>query len=200
MKIIVIDNKQYELLTIREAFIPSVDPRRSYVEVGSKFYPIFYGTAGNAHGIYLVNSVLYTIVTNDPTGKFETARYSIVDFNNIQSMVEMYEKNNQLNTIMKETLIPDKEDIIYYHEIQNKESNLMKALQMFLNSKQITPIRYADRFANYPNTIRILNKDRVSIDKFMEFITAMDGKATITIENKSDDVANPIPSPITMEL
>lgn len=197
-----INNKQYELLTIQEAFMPTVDSRRSCVEVGTKFYPIYYGTAygGCPHGFYLVNSVMYTLKTNDPNDDYEISKYPIIDFNNIESMAEMYERNNQLNMIMKEALIPDKEDPIYYHEIQNTESNLMKALQMFLNSKQIMPIRYSDRFNNYPNTIRILNKDRVSIDKFMEFITNMDAKATITIENKSPDVANPIPSPIVMEL
>lgn len=200
MKIIVIDGKQYELLSINEMFLPTVDPRRNFVELGNKFFPIYYGTVTNNHGVYLINNWGYRVVDNDPDGKYDIDKYSVVDFNNIESMVEMYEKNNQLNTIIKESLIPDKEDEIYSHEIQTNESNLMKALQMFLNSKQITPLRYASRFANYPNTIRILNKDRISIDKFMEFITNMDAKATIIIENRDPDVANPIPSPITMEL
>lgn len=200
MKIIVIDGKQYELISIEEVFLPTVDQRRNFVEIGTKFFPIYYDTVANNHGIYLINNWGYRLVVNDPDGNYDIDKYSVIDFNNISSMVEMYEKNNQLNTIIKETLIPDKEDDIYYHEIQNNESNLMKALQMFLNSKQINPLRYSSRFANYPNTIRILNKDRISIDKFMEFINNMDAKATIIIDNKDSDVANPIPSPITMEL
>lgn len=200
MKIIVIDGKQYELISIEEVFLPTVDQRRNFVEIGTKFFPIYYDTVANNHGIYLINNWGYRLVVNDPDGNYDIDKYSVIDFNNISSMVEMYEKNNQLNTIIKETLIPDKEDDIYYHEIQNNESNLMKALQMFLNSKQINPLRYSSRFANYPNTIRILNKDRISIDKFMEFINNMDAKATIIIDNKDFDVANPIPSPITMEL
>jgi hypothetical protein len=34
----------------------------------------------------------------------------------------------------------------------------------------------------------------------MEFMNNMDGKATIIIENADDDVANPIPKPIVIEL
>ena len=206
MKIILIDGKQYDLMTIAEAFegIDTLEPRRCYIEIGSRFYPVSFnmGNAYNVppkHGVYILSSLLYVPV-DDGTPQWNLSNYQIIDFNNMQTISDAYNEINKMSELAKETLIPSSDDEINKYEITNEQTNLLKALLMFVNSKEIVCRRYADRFDNYPNTIRILKKKNISIDKFMEFINNMDGKATITIENADDDVANPIPKPIVIEL
>lgn len=203
MKVIIINNAHYELVDLNTAIMGNSVPERSFIEFGTKFYPIFYNTMPEAnnpkHGVYIVPGLFYRIVT-DNSPEWELSSYQVLDFNAIQSMVDMYEKNNQIDNILAAKLIPDAGDNIYYHEIQNDESSLMVALQMFMNAKQVNPLLYSDRIKNYANTIRILNKKEVSHNKFMEFMDAFDGKVTITIENRDDNCPNPISSPIVVEL
>lgn len=206
MKIILIEGKQYDLMTIQEAFegIETLDPRRCFIEIGTRFYPVSFNMhAAYAyppkHGVYILSTLLYVPV-DDGSPYWNLCNYQIIDFNNIDNISDVYAKTNMMSELAKETLIPSADDKIDKYEITNDQTNLLKALLMFVNSKEIFCRRYADRFDNYPNTIRILKRKNISIDKFMEFITNMDGKATITIENADDDVANPIPKPIIMEL
>lgn len=203
MKVIIVDGKQYDLLSLEEAMNTPLEPKRCFVYIGERFYPISF-TMADAYVapeqcLYLMPAFAY-IPVDDGDPKWNISNYRVIDFDNAVSMADMYAQTNKLSELTKESLIPDADDKLDYYEITNDQSNLLQGLLQFINSKQILCRRYADRFDNYPNTIRILGKDKITIDKFMEFMNNMDGKATIIIENADDDVANPIPKPIVIEL
>ena len=203
MKIIIVEGKQYDLLSLEEAMNTPLEPKRCFIYIGERFYPISFNMADayviSEQCIYLMPAFAY-IPVDDGDPKWNISNYRVIDFDNAVSMADMYAQTNKLSELTKESLIPDADDKLDYYEITNEQSNLLQGLLQFINSKQILCRRYADRFDNYPNTIRILGKDKITIDKFMEFMNNMDGKATIIIENADDDVANPIPKPIVIEL
>lgn len=203
MKIIIVEGKQYDLLSLAEAMNTPLEPKRCFIYIGERFYPISFNMADayvtSEQCIYLIPAFAY-IPVDDEDPKWNISNYRVIDFDNAVSMADMYAQTNKLSELTKESLIPDADDKLDYYEITNEQSNLLQGLLQFINSKQILCRRYADRFDNYPNTIRILGKDKITIDKFMEFMNNMDGKATIIIENADDDVANPIPKPIVIEL
>lgn len=203
MKILIVNNIQYELIDLNSALQLSYefDFSKTLVEFEGRFYPVIIGYPNPMkHGLYLVPQVLYRLVTIDnPT--WYISEYTLMDFNNIQSIADIYQQSNCLNNIVKPSLIADNKDKIYHHDISNNETSLMTALHLFMNAKQVDIDLYADRMKDFSNNKRLLkNKLEVSHKKFMEFMEAFDGKAKIVIENAEPNVPNPIPEPIIVEL
>lgn len=106
--------------------------------------------------------------------------------------VRRMENTMLTNTIAENQFIPN---------ISGKETPEMKALKLAIIEKQIDLDLYAERFGdNYPNDKRQFKGDSVTLFMIKRFCSCLDMKATITIEDKSPDVPNPIGRKISVSL
>ena len=69
----------------------------------------------------------------------------------------------------------------------------MAALKEAINGKQIDLANYEYKFGtNYNNDMRLLSKPDITMNKLKSFLNKLDLKASIVIEDASDDVPNPL--------
>lgn len=168
------------------------------VQYKDKLYPTR-GQNEKSPGVYENNTYTYLI---HPSEK-EEDKYStenIIDFNS-KTTEEVIDKYNQLKKMEKELLETQESDGISRYPIQQSNSPEMKALKEAINEKHINIKKYESRFGpNATNTLRLLNQDNISIGKFKTIVEKLDMKATIIIEDASEDVANPIGRKIIVDI
>ena len=92
-------------------------------------------------------------------------------------------------------------DNVFAPEIYNNDTPEMKAMKQAILDKHIDLDKYEPRFGpNYNNDKRLLKKSSITFGKLRSICDALDMKVTMTIEDSSPDVPNPIGRSITVDL
>lgn len=167
------------------------------VERNGYAYPIVKNP--NDYGLYLKNEAIS--VYNEPEGvnmeKYNTQ--NAIDFNNAKSMRDLIEINSQYKDLEYQTLISP--DNIFIPTVTENDSPEMRALKTAVIDKNIDIDKYESRFgSNFQNDKRLFNNNSITLVKLKSIANALDIKATLTLEDRDPDVANPMKSKITVEL
>lgn len=133
----------------------------------------------------------------------DTASYvnsNVIDFSNAHNLREVIEETTRLKksessilTTMNNHTIP---------EISENDSPAMRAIKQAIVNKHIDLDRYDYRFGieNYPNDKRLLKRDSITLPKLKAYADALDIQITMTLEDNSSDIPNPMGDPITVVL
>lgn len=112
----------------------------------------------------------------------------MIDYRDIKEFRDLVDARVKLDNIKKEYLCSS--DNITKVPISENDKPLMEALKLFVNGKNIDINKYANRLEQPSNDKRKLNGNKISIDKFVNFIEALDGVAKIVIEDAPGDYPN----------
>lgn len=124
---------------------------------------------------------------------------NIIDYSDVNTMAEFVKKQNVVRSLEKDVLTNP--DNIFVPKIEQSDSPAMKAIKQAVIDKHIDIDKYEPRFgSNFNNDKRLFNKENISLPMCVRVCNALDIKATLTLENASDDVPNPMKEPITVEL
>lgn len=167
------------------------------VERDGYAYPIVKNP--NDYGLYMKNEAI--AVYNEPEDvdreKYNTE--SAIDFNNVKNMRDLIEKNSQYKDLEYQTLISP--DNIFIPSVTENDSPEMRALKTAVIDKGIDIDKYESRFgSNFQNDKRLFNNNSITLVKLKSIANALDIKATLTLEDREPDVANPMKSRIVVEL
>lgn len=129
--------------------------------------------------------------------------YSIdnaINLSESQNITELIEKQTAIREIEQE-ILTDPDGNIFVPKITQEDSAAIKALKEAVIAKKIDLDKYETRFgSNYNNDKRLLSKKKISLPMLERVCNALDIKATLTLEDMSDDIPNPIGKVITVEL
>lgn len=132
----------------------------------------------------------------------ELDKYSIdnmIDLSKAKDMAELMRQQEIIKDIEYEMLTTV--DNVFQPKIGENCSPAMKALKTAVIEKGIDINNYADRFgSNFNNDKRQYNKDTISMQMLERQCNRLDIKATLILEDASDDVPNPIGRKIIVEL
>lgn len=152
----------------------------------------------NAVGI-IVGPVFSKI--NLPSGE-ECDKYNsdrVIDFNKAESYKQLVAMQNAVMDMEKE-IITNPDNTSHY-PIKEDDSPAMRLLKEAVNSKHINLDNYEHRFgSNYNNDKRTFNKSNVSLGMLERMATALDMKLTLTLRDVSEEIANPIGHPISIDI
>ena len=92
-------------------------------------------------------------------------------------------------------------DNVFSPDIGENDTPEMQALKQAIIDKHIDLDKYESRFGpNYNNDKRLLRKQSITFGKLRSICSALDIKATITIEDAGPDVPNPIGRVISADI
>ena len=138
-----------------------------------------------------------------PTTEEEKETYSIknaINLSDSNNITELLEKQTAIREIEQE-ILTDPDGNIFVPKITNEDSAAIRALKEAVIAKKIDLDKYEPRFgSNYNNDKRILSKSKISLPMLERVCNALDIKATLTLEDSSDDIPNPIGRVISVEL
>ena len=161
------------------------------VKEGSYVYPVK-GKTDTGVGIYDSDDVTYEFVepiTEEDKDNYSTNHIiSISDCKTIREVIEAQQKIKE-----SERAILTKADNITFVKVGANDTPHMAALKEAINGKQIDISNYEYKFGtNYNNDMRLLSKSDITMNKLKSFLSKLDLKASIVIEDASDDVPNPL--------
>lgn len=177
---------------------PSAYTNFSAVKDGNYVYPVR-NKMDNRPGLYNIGPI---IEFQDPQTEEDKAMYSIsnvINFSDSKSLKEVIEKQDMINKAERSILTTV--DNIFVCEEGPNDTPHMLALKQAINAKQVDLDKYEKRFgANYNNDRRLLKTTDITMNKLRSFLDKMDLKASLTIEDKSGDVPNPMGRVINVDL
>lgn len=161
------------------------------VKEGSYVYPVK-GKTDTGVGIYDSDDTTYEFVepiTEEDKDNYSTSHIiSISDCKTIREVIEAQQKIKE-----SERAILTKADNITFVKVGANDTPHMAALKEAINGKQIDISNYEYKFGtNYNNDMRLLSKSDITMNKLKSFLSKLDLKASIVIEDASDDVPNPL--------
>lgn len=153
----------------------------------------------NDVGIEIGDTICKVRLPETDTEKEEYSKSKMVDFNKATSMTELINMQDTVIDMEKEILTnPDNTSI---YQVSEKDTPAMKLLKEAVNAKHINLDSYDYRFgSNYNNDKRIFNKNNVSLAMMERMANALDMKLTLTLQDASDDVPNPIGKPMSIDI
>jgi len=123
----------------------------------------------------------------------------IMDMSDAKNMRELIQKQSQIKDIEYEMLTSIDNKTV--PKIGEDDTPAMKALKTAVIEKEIDINKYGERFgSNFNNDKRQLNKNSISIQMLERLCRGLDIKASLMLEDTSDDVANPIGRQIVVDL
>lgn len=123
----------------------------------------------------------------------------MANFNNATKLQELVEEQNKINT--EQMMYLSNPDNIFRPVIDNiKDEPFMIALKQAVIAKEIDINKYQSRFEQFSNDRRKFNNHKISLDKGVSIANSLDMKITVTIEDASPNVPNPIGRKITAVL
>lgn len=124
---------------------------------------------------------------------------NVIDYSKASNIKEFIETQDMVKELEKDILTSP--DSIYVPPTDPNDSPAMKALKEAVIDKKIDLNKYEPRFgANYNNDKRIFNKQNISLPMLVRMCNALDIKATLTLEDQSGDIPNPINNVISVEI
>lgn len=152
----------------------------------------------NEPGIYVSSEELFSAV-NIPENREEYSLDKVIDLSDTKNMRELMEKQELVRDLEFEMLTTI--DNIFAPKIGENCSPAMRALKTAVIEKKIDINKYGDRFgSNFNNDKRQYNKDTISMQMLERQCNGLDIKATLILEDASDNVPNPIGRKIVVEL
>lgn len=169
------------------------------VEFGDKYvYPVRTQT-DDRPGMYNAGAIDFFV---DPSyeNQSEYLKENVIDLSDVHTITELMSKQEKLKTLEREILTsPDKNLTI--PEISELDSPAMKGLKKAITAKSINLDKYADRFGDsFANTKRNLKNHDVTLFMMNRFTQALDIKATLILEDRNPNVANPMNTKIVVDL
>ena len=147
-------------------------------------------------GIYVTNCIAEERISGSMDDYDMTKSINLSDSKTIG---ELLQKQDAVRNIEHEILTDV--DNIFTPKIGNNDSPAIKGLKQAVIKKHIDLDKYEPRFgSNYNNDKRLLNKDKISLQMMVRVCDALDIKATLTLEDKDSDIANPMGEKIEIEL
>lgn len=194
-----IESKIYDLASYDEYAEHPENFQSGYSAIleGDTIYPVR-GKTDTRPGLYNCGPAVQFV----PPGTEDAETYSsenIIDFDNVKSLQDVMAKQDALRGAERTILTTI--DNLFITEINQDDSPEMKGLKEAINLKQIDIDKYAQRFGdNFNNDKRLLRKDSITMSKMKSMMNILDMKGTLIIEDKSDDVPNPIGKRIVVEI
>lgn len=174
------------------------DNKFTAIEHNGLLYPITKNK--NVPGYYNGGDSIFAELIQPPQEELENySSANIIDFNSASTMKEYMEKSMTLRNMEKEILCsPDNK---FHPVIAQEDDEVMKALKEAVILKDIDIDKYESRFgSNFNNDKRLFKKHTVSLGKLKTMADNLDMRATLTLEDKSPDVPNPMGRVITVEI
>ena len=202
-KVTKIGQTMYEVVSRDEYFQNRdfYDPNYTALQYDGYIYPIrtSYGILDNV-GVLPSNTV-DLINTSGITEEYSSD--NIIDMGNNRNMQDVLDKAEAVKSIENELVLTT--DNVYKASYDDADSPALVALKMATEKKNCNPDLYAYRFgANYNNDIRHLKKNnkkkKISLDKLVTIADNLDMKVTLSIEDKSPNVPNPMGEKVTVIL
>lgn len=204
------NNKAYAVVTPEEYFsivnaggLSCYNDSKTMILLNGYLYPIRHSEPNYdspKHGCYCFipeRPCIVRWITNDESYR----QFELVNLNSPSCIEDLIHGLNRVNQIRKDALTPDTEEDIFKTEIHYEDTPIMVGLKRFITNKAVDLNKYSDRFgANFTNDVRILNKNDITIKKFLNFVQNLDGTCELVINNSSQDVANPINEEIRVKL
>ena len=128
----------------------------------------------------------------------EYSSENIIDYSNPSTIKDIIEKNELVRNIEKE-ILTNKDNILDLN-ISDKDTPEMKATKTAINAKQVDKKAYETRFDQYQNDMRLLKGHKITLPKLVSICEKFDISATLILEDKNDDVPNPIGNKIVVSL
>lgn len=123
----------------------------------------------------------------------------VIDFSDCNCMRELMIKQQQVANIEYDMLTTI--DNVFKPRIDEHCTPAMTALKTAVIDKNIDIHKYADRYgSNFNNDVRQFGKNDISLKMLTRHCEMLDLKATLVLEDTSDDVANPMGHKIEVEL
>ena len=136
----------------------------------------------------------------------ELPRYSaegnVIDFNDTSNIKEFIEKQDKLNEMERTTLTTDIGDI-FKPPIEDSDTPETAAFKAAVIEKNIDINKYKPRFGSvsaFNNGRRGIIEQDITFNKLKYYCNIFDMKATLIIEDKNENVANPIGRQIVVDI
>lgn len=123
----------------------------------------------------------------------------VIDLTKCNSMAELIKTQQQIANIEYDMLTTV--DNVFKPTIGENCTPAMRALKEAVIDKNIDIHKYSERYgANFNNNVRNFSKDDISLRMLELHCNVLDIKATLVLEDVSEDVPNPIGRKISVEL
>lgn len=191
-----------EQVDIYNNMIPSfVLPFRTQAEY-SKGIPGIYGISTNEDLTPIFN-VIFPYHYENSTIIFDRQEYlaqNMLDTSNVNNMKELIEMDAKYREFEFDIITASDNSIIL--KITPNDTAEMAAFKQAINDKHIDLDKYRARFGKtYPNDKRsLINGDSITFTKLKEYADALDMAITLSIDNVSPNVPNPMSHPITVQI
>jgi hypothetical protein len=199
MKKIELDERLYTVCSMDE-YTEHPDmytPKFTAIDRGDVVLPLKNRTTDVGPGIYYQQGAMVCMVEQPE----EVADYSsdkIIDFTNVSSIREVFEKQQIIRDIQDEIMTTS--DNILQLKVSDADTPEMKALKTAINSKRIDPKQYEDRFDQFQNDMRLLKGHSITLGKLVSISSAFDLSADLIIRDRDESVPNPMNDTITIDL
>lgn len=142
------------------------------------------------------------IIFRPPISEEEQQVYSrgnVIDFSNKENVAEIIKAQEALHD--KERTILTTADNIFKPPIDPKDQPEMIGIKTAVSRKNCDIDKYEPRFnGNFNNEKRLFNAHSMTLLKIKRITEALDIKVTMTFEDASPDVPNPMGLPITVQI
>lgn len=176
-------------------------PKSTAIDFGQDLILPVINEADRGPGIIIKNNDSPFAYVKTPTG-YDYSKYqrdNMIDFTSSQDMSSFMEKQSLLYKLEKDIL--SNPDNIFTPAPDTDDAPAMKILKEAVIDKHIDLDKYEPRFgSNYANDKRLFNKQNISLPMLVRVCNALDIKATLTLEDQSEEVANPIGRSISIEI
>lgn len=126
-------------------------------------------------------------------------REKMIDFTDSKDMASFMSKQSLMYKLEKDIL--SSPDNIFAPAPDTDDSPAMQLLKKAVTDKHIDLDKYEPRFgSNYANDKRLFNKSNISLPMLVRMCDALDIKATLTLQDKDNDIANPMGETISVEI
>lgn len=198
---ILINGRLYEVINMKD-YIGNEDAYlQGYTAVDDGIghvYPIVPFTSSDAGVKYRKNSPVFFANVSEGTDEEYNAD-KVIDYSKANTYKQFVETQNMVKELERDILTSP--DNIYVPPKDQDDSPAMKALKEAVIDKKIDLDKYEPRFgSNYNNDKRIFNKQNISLPMLVRMCNALDIKATLTLEDQSGEVPNPMNNIISVEI
>lgn len=150
-------------------------------------------------GFFVKNQVMGMYIKPLPEDEDLYRADDIIDFSSASDMKDMIEKKAAFRDLEREILCDP--DNIFRPVIRDNDAPEMKALKEAVVNKNIDINKYEPRFGTtFSNDKRLFNNDSITLSKLRTMCDALDIKVALTLEDKNQDVPNPIGKVIHVDL
>lgn len=198
---ILINGRLYEVINMKD-YVGNEDAYlQGYTAIDDgmgHIYPIIPFTSTDPGLRYRKNTPVY--FANVPEGTDnEYDANKVIDYSKANTYKQFVETQNMVKELERDILTSP--DNIYVPPEDQNDSPAMKALKEAVIDKKIDLDKYEPRFgSNYNNDKRIFNKQNISLPMLVRMCNALDIKATLTLEDQSGEVPNPMNNTISVEI